>query len=347
MATTYSLKGRDPTFAYDETNSLVGVINSNGSVNRFSGKTYTSPSTLSVVAVETTFGAATMSAQSGRVLITGAGAHGLTGAVAINALGTGVYISWTNGVGVAGIYTVNAIATDTTGTTIRLQQTITSSTVTVTATNPAVITYANHGRAVNDTFQFTTTTTLPTGLSLLTTYYVKTVLSANTFTVSASPGGAAIACTDTGTGTHTAILWLGTPAVSAKATAIPMATLTIDGNTFTPGGKLEIDALFTFTNSTNAKRVQITYGGALNYLLDTGAGGYGSVASATMNKIAYARGGDTVICSSPASVGHGTSTAATQALTIAYNTDLPLVFNTSMAAANEVTTLYAYQVEVS
>jgi len=347
MATTYSLKGRDPTFVYDETNSLVGVANPNGSINRFSGKTYTSPSTLSVIAVETTFGAATMSAQSGRVLITGAGAHGLTAAVAINAIGTGVYISWTGGVGVAGIYTVNAIATDTSGTTIRLQQPITSSTVTVTATDPAVITYTNHGRAVNDTFQFTTTTTLPTGLSASTTYYVKTVLSANTFTVSASAGGVAIACTDTGTGTHTAILWLGTPAVSAKATAIPMATLTIDGNTFTPNGTLELSALFTFTNSANAKRVQITYGGASNFLIDSGAGSYGSIASVNMSKFAYARGGNTVICSAASTIGHGTSAADTQALTIAYNTDLPLVFNTSMAAANEITTLYSYQITVS
>lgn len=347
MPTRYCLKGNNPTFVYDETDSMVGVANPNGSITRFSGKAYNSTGIVSAVAVETTFGAATMSAQSGRVLITGAGAHGLTAAVCINALGTGVYINWTDGVGVAGIYTVNAIAVDTSGTTIRLQQTITSSAVTVTATDPAVITYTNHGRAVNDAFQFTTTTTLPAGLSLLTTYYVRRVLNVDTFTVSLTKGGAEIACTTVGTGTHTAILWLGTPAVIAKGTAIPMASFTVDGNTFTPGGKLEASALFGFTNSANAKRLAFTYGSALNTLLDTGAGSNASIASSNINKIAYARGASTVITTNTASVGHGTSTVLPQELTIAYSTDLTFAMTSTMAAANELTTLYAYQVEVS
>ncbi len=57
---------------------------------------------------------------------------------------------------------------------------------------------------VNDPVQFTTTGTLPGGLSLLTTYYILTVdTSANTITVSTSVGGSAVSITTAGSGTHT------------------------------------------------------------------------------------------------------------------------------------------------
>lgn len=74
---------------------------------------------------------------------------------------------------------------------------------TVTAATPAVVTRAAHGLVDGDVVQFTTTTTLPTGLALLTNYYV-TVIDSGTFWVSALPDRAArVACSDTGTGTHT------------------------------------------------------------------------------------------------------------------------------------------------
>ncbi len=55
---------------------------------------------------------------------------------------------------------------------------------------------------INDPVQFTTTGTLPTGLSLLTTYYI-TAVSDNYITVSTTVGGSNTTFSSDGTGTHT------------------------------------------------------------------------------------------------------------------------------------------------
>ena len=61
---------------------------------------------------------------------------------------------------------------------------------------------SSHGLVAGRIVRFTTTTTLPAGLSLLTDYYV--ISSApNTFKVSEYPNGTAVDITDAGTGTHT------------------------------------------------------------------------------------------------------------------------------------------------
>jgi len=62
-----------------------------------------------------------------------------------------------------------------------------------------------HNLAVNDVVQFTTTGTLPAGISLATDYYIKTS-STGSVTISASLGGATLNITDAGTGTHTITL---------------------------------------------------------------------------------------------------------------------------------------------
>ncbi len=71
-----------------------------------------------------------------------------------------------------------------------------------TAAVTGVITSAAHGLQGDECVQLTTTTTLPAGLSLTTNYYVinRTV---DTFKLSLTPRGTAVAITDTGTGTHT------------------------------------------------------------------------------------------------------------------------------------------------
>lgn len=60
---------------------------------------------------------------------------------------------------------------------------------------------------VNDPVKFTTTGTLPTGLALNTTYYIKTcprnTAAGGPVTVSATIGGAAVTFSDNGTGVHT------------------------------------------------------------------------------------------------------------------------------------------------
>lgn len=81
-------------------------------------------------------------------------------------------------------------------------------TFTVNTTTNVITISADHNLKVGDRLQFTTTGTLPaatpSGLSTLTDYYVLTVPSLTTITVSATKGGAVVDITDTGTGTHTA-----------------------------------------------------------------------------------------------------------------------------------------------
>lgn len=82
-----------------------------------------------------------------------------------------------------------------------------SDTFTVTIASPAVFTYATGTSDVwtNDReIYFTTTGALPTGLSTLTSYYIKNVnTTANTFEVAATPGGASINTSGGQSGTHT------------------------------------------------------------------------------------------------------------------------------------------------
>lgn len=79
-----------------------------------------------------------------------------------------------------------------------------SSTVTLAITSPGQVTWTSHGKSVNAAVTFSVSGgSLPTGLTAGTTYYVKTVLDANTFTVSATPGGTAINFTGSVSGTVT------------------------------------------------------------------------------------------------------------------------------------------------
>lgn len=75
-------------------------------------------------------------------------------------------------------------------------------TFTVTIASPAVFTKTAHGYALNDPIVLSTTGALPTGLTAGTVYYIKTIPTADTFTVSATVGGAAINTSGTQSGTH-------------------------------------------------------------------------------------------------------------------------------------------------
>ncbi|MDP1868260.1 MAG: hypothetical protein Q8L13_18230 [Bradyrhizobium sp.] len=78
-----------------------------------------------------------------------------------------------------------------------------AATVTISSGSPGVFTLAAHGFAANEPFiPYNSGGALPVAFTAGTTYYVKTVLSANTFTASATPGGVAINTASTGTGTH-------------------------------------------------------------------------------------------------------------------------------------------------
>ena len=61
-------------------------------------------------------------------------------------------------------------------------------TVTISNASPGVVTLASHGFVADDPVVFSTSGSLPTGLTAGTKYFVKQVLTANTFTVSATAG---------------------------------------------------------------------------------------------------------------------------------------------------------------
>lgn len=73
---------------------------------------------------------------------------------------------------------------------------------TISNASPAVITYANTFAAL-DPVVFSTTGTLPTGITAGTTYYVSTTsLSGSSFKISATPGGSLVNTSSAGSGTH-------------------------------------------------------------------------------------------------------------------------------------------------
>jgi len=77
--------------------------------------------------------------------------------------------------------------------------------VSMTAASPGVVTDTAHGLAVNTpvTLVPVGAGVLPTGIVSGTTYYVKTVLTADTYTLSATAGGTAIDTTGSPSGTIT------------------------------------------------------------------------------------------------------------------------------------------------
>lgn len=89
---------------------------------------------------------------------------------------------------------------DTTSATIKKNFQANSTYVQITPTN--TITITSHGFVNGNKLTFSSSTTVPAGLTAGTTYYVVNA-AANTFQVAATVGGAAISITDVGTGVHT------------------------------------------------------------------------------------------------------------------------------------------------
>lgn len=80
-----------------------------------------------------------------------------------------------------------------------------TATVTISNATPGVITWNSHPLAAGDQVEFTTTGSLPTGLSTGTKYFViSSGIGSNSFQVSATRGGSAINTSSAGSGTHTA-----------------------------------------------------------------------------------------------------------------------------------------------
>jgi hypothetical protein len=73
----------------------------------------------------------------------------------------------------------------------------------VTIATPAVFTVANHGFVAGSAVRFTTTGALPTGIVSDTIYFVISAgLTTNTFQVSATSGGSAVATSGSQAGVH-------------------------------------------------------------------------------------------------------------------------------------------------
>jgi hypothetical protein len=109
--------------------------------------------------------------------------------------------------------------------------TVTLGTCTITIATPGVITLNTHGLTLNDSVEFTTTGTLPTGIVASTKYFVISAwLTANAFQISATLGGTAIDTSVGQSGTHT--LYKTTP-VSVwvndnRVSPVSLASVTAD-----------------------------------------------------------------------------------------------------------------------
>jgi hypothetical protein len=292
---------------------------------------------VSLVQPAATFTTLTYADNAGDVKLVSLGVHGLTNAVS---QGQDVYITWTGGTATTGFYEVLDADTDTEEVTIDLPYV--ASTVTISIAAPGVVTWTGHGLSVNDTIRFTTTGALPTGLAINTTYYVKTVLSANTFTVSTSAGGAAVTTSGTQSGTQTALVWYGTAVVAVANTEVTVATVTVPGWAMGTGGGMEIDALFSLTNNATVKTLGMTYGGGV--LLAAAAA---NNASACVQKLMCNRGGSQVVTNSATAVGHGLSTGANVFLTVDTTVDQTFAITVKPATANNLMRLEAYKLHIS
>ena len=292
---------------------------------------------VSLVQPAATFTTLTYADNSGDVKLVSAGVHDLTNAVS---QGSDLFITWTGGTAATGFYEVLDADTDTEEVTIDLPYI--ASTVTISIAAPGVVTWTGHGRSVNDTIRFTTTGALPTGLAINTTYYVKTVLSVNTFTVSTSAGGAAVTTSGTQSGTQTALVWYGTAVVAVANTAVTLASVIVPGWSMGVGGGIEIDALYTLTNSATAKNIGMTYGGGV--LMAVSAA---NNTSACAQKLMCNRGSSQIISNAANQVGHGLSTGANVFLTVDATQNQTFAFTAQPAAANNLVRLEAFKLYIS
>ena len=145
-----------------------------------------------------------------------------------------------------------------------------TATATVTYSTTNILSLTGHGLNVGDAVQFTTTTTLPTGLSLATTYYViATNLGANQFSVSTTFNGAIQSITAAGSGTHTV------HSVSNRFAA----TLAIDDD-----GRSNTNHDLYLVNSANCQIVKYNIRAALTVGALTGGPANGTSVSAYVLK---------------------------------------------------------------
>lgn len=124
------------------------------------------------------------------------------------------------------------------------------------------INWTSHGLAVGDPVQFYCTGGMPTGITAFTIYFVQSVVSASAFKIAATPGGAAISFTGSGSGTR---YGYKNPITSYQAFSAlsgnPFASVLPRTATITIASPATVTA--AGHGLTNGKRVQFTTSGAL------------------------------------------------------------------------------------
>jgi len=124
------------------------------------------------------------------------------------------------------------------------------------------INWTSHGLAVGDPVQFYCTGGMPTGITAFTIYFVQSVVSSSAFKIAATPGGAAISFTGSGSGTR---YGYKNPITSYQAygalSGNPFASMLPRAATITIASPATVTA--TGHGLTNGKRVQFTTSGAL------------------------------------------------------------------------------------
>ena len=135
---------------------------------------------------------------------------------------------------------------------------------------------------------------------------------------------------------------LGTPTVAVANTVVTLASVTVPGWSMGVGGGMEIDALFTITNSATAKNLGLTYGGGV--LMAVSAA---SNASACAQKLMCNRGSSQVVSNAANQVGHGLSTAANVFLSVDATVDQTFAITAQPAAANNIVKLESFRLSVN
>jgi len=135
---------------------------------------------------------------------------------------------------------------------------------------------------------------------------------------------------------------LGTPTVAVANTVVTLASVTVPGWSMGVGGGMEIDALFTITNSATAKNLGLTYGGGV--LMAVSAG---SNASACAQKLLCNRGSSQIVSNAANQVGHGLSTGANVFLSVDATVDQTFAITAQPAAANNIVKLEAFKLHIN
>lgn len=134
--------------------------------------------------------------------------------------------------------------------------------ITFSASPTNNINWTSHGLAVGDPVQFYCTSGMPSGITAFTVYFVQSVVSASAFKIAATPGGAAISFTGSGSGTR---YGYKNPITSYQAfgalSGNPFASMLPRAATITIASPATVTA--TGHGLANGDRVQFTTSGAL------------------------------------------------------------------------------------